>query len=181
MPIGLYWNRLKTMENLDPKTLLFFYKDFKNGLRGTAVYNELNDPNSDLTKILEFNCFEDDPETDAEELGFWSLAAFGLLTCLGTDEQKGKVFAAMIKFGDDFNGVQNERISRDSAALDDLFKRMQNFATIYWFAFYENLFNVPFSQSHLDSLIENEINDGILLESLKKEIFPAGENEMDVD
>jgi len=85
------------MENLDPKTLLFIYKDFKEALRGTAVYKELNDPNSsDLTKILEFNCFEDDPETDAEELSFWALAAFGLLTCLGTDEQKSKVFAAMI-------------------------------------------------------------------------------------
>jgi len=72
-------------------------------------------------------------------------------------------------------------INRDSVALDDLFKRMQNFATIYWFAFYENLFGVSYTHSHLDSLIEHEINDGILLSQLKNEIFPAGENAMDAD
>ena len=64
MPIEIFWNRLKNMEGLDPRTLYFYYEDFKNALKGTKVYNELNNPDSDLAQILEFNCFEDDPLTE---------------------------------------------------------------------------------------------------------------------
>lgn len=69
--------------------------------------------------------FDDDVDTDAIELSFWPLCAFGILYCQGTLRERADVLSEMILYADEFKGLpKTGKIKKDSESLDDLFTRM---------------------------------------------------------
>lgn len=177
-----YWRKIKTIPSLEDKKHLFLLDELKKALQGTEVAKELEDPDSNTSMIFEFNVFDDDVDTDAIELSFWPLCAFGILYCQGTPREKADVLAEMILFADEFTGApSNGKIKKDNKSLDDLFTRMQYFASKYWFAFAEQLFKLPYESQELDMFIDNVISEKHLLDQLNEDIFPPGEKAFDAD
>jgi hypothetical protein len=88
----------------------------------------------------------------------------------------------MILYADEFKGLpKTGKIKKDSESLDDLFARMQYFASKYWFAFAEQLFNLPYESQELDMFIDNVISDKHLFDKLNADIFPPGEKAFSAD